>query len=173
MIGSQSTVAAETLRPIGVWLHQNGRIQVEISPCEDRLCGRIAWLRFPNNAAGRPLRDLKNPNQSLRRRTVMGMTVIRGLHFSGERTWDDGRIYNPDDGKTYRSNVTYQDDNTLLVRAYILLPMFGQTQIWTRVNSELDPHHKGTQIETENGHSAPYIAARNIAPGEGGSWNRN
>ncbi len=62
----------------------------------------------------------------------MGMTVIRGLVRSGPRLWTDGTIYNPDDGEIYNARVTVVDPDTLHVRAYVLLPLFGETQVWTR-----------------------------------------
>ena len=47
--------------------------------------------------------------------------------------WSGGRIYNPEDGKTYKCKLTLKDDNTLTVRGYVGLTIFGKTQYWTRV----------------------------------------
>jgi uncharacterized protein (DUF2147 family) len=127
-------VGAQSPTPVGIWLHANGRIQVAIAPCSDRLCGKIVWLKRPDDASGRPLVDFKNPNPALRARPLLGLTVLQGLRRTGERTWEDGQIYNPDDGTDYRALMSIQDNGDLLVRAYLLLPMLGKTQIWTRVS---------------------------------------
>jgi uncharacterized protein (DUF2147 family) len=116
----------------GVWLHSNKRILVEIAPCGEHFCGRIVWLKNPNDEMGEPRSDLGNPDPSQRGRLVMGMTVIRGLVRSGSGVWSDGTIYNPADGETYSARVTLVDPDTLRVRAYKFLPLFGETQIWTR-----------------------------------------
>src|SRR3954451_22906847 len=49
LVGSLAgtSVGAESPTPVGIWLHPNERIQVEIAPCGDRLCGRIVWFRGP------------------------------------------------------------------------------------------------------------------------------
>ena len=119
--------------PVGVWLHPNQRIQVEIAPCGARLCGRMIWFRWPNDAQGKPLVDFKNANPALRARPLLGLAIVHGLHRTGERTWGDGRIYNPDDGVEYNSVMTLPADGTLRVRAYVMLPLLGKTLIWTRV----------------------------------------
>ncbi len=52
----------------------------------------------------------------------------------GERgAWDGGRIYNPEDGETYRSTMTLDGNGTLRVRGYVGAPIFGRSQTWTRV----------------------------------------
>jgi uncharacterized protein (DUF2147 family) len=126
-------VGAQSPTPVGVWLHANGRIQVAIAPCSDRLCGKIVWFRRPNDASGRPLVDFKNPNPALRTRPLLGLTILQGLRRTGERTWEDGQIYNPDDGTRYQALMSIEENGDLRVRAYLLLPMLGKTQIWTRV----------------------------------------
>jgi uncharacterized protein (DUF2147 family) len=87
----------------------------------------------PTTPKGLPLVDLKHPDPALRKRPLLGLTVLRGLRRTGENTWEDGRIYNPDDGTEYNASMSIQNDSTLRVRAYVLLPLFGHTFIWTRV----------------------------------------
>lgn len=128
-----TSAGAESPTPVGVWLHANQRIRIEIAPCGDHLCGKLVWFRWPNDAQGLPLVDLKNSDRALRGRPILGLTILEGLRRRGERTWEDGRIYNPDDGENYRARMTIDDNGTLRVRAYLLLPLLGETQIWTRV----------------------------------------
>jgi uncharacterized protein (DUF2147 family) len=124
---------AQSPTPVGVWLHPNGRIKVAIAPCGDRLCGKLVWFHRPNDAQGQPLVDFKNTNPALRKRPLLGLTILRGLRRTGERSWSGGRIYNPDDGVDYRAKMTILNSGKLRVRAYVLLPLLGKTFIWTRV----------------------------------------
>lgn len=124
---------AQGQAPVGVWLHANGRIRLEIAPCGDLLCGKLVWFRWPNDAQGQPLNDLKNPDPALRGRPLLGLTVLSGLRPVGEGKWEDGVIYNPDDGKTYHAQASFKDNDTLRVRAYVVLPLLGKTLIWSRV----------------------------------------
>jgi uncharacterized protein (DUF2147 family) len=127
------SVDAQSPTPIGVWLHPNKRIEVEIAPCDDRLCGTIVWLKSPNDAQGRPLVDLRNPDPALRTRPLLGLTVLRGLRRADDGSWQDGKIYNPDDGGDYSALMSIEADGVLHVRAYVVDPNLGETQIWTRV----------------------------------------
>jgi uncharacterized protein (DUF2147 family) len=73
--------------------------------------------------------DLKNKNPELRSRPLLGLTVLRNLRHSGDNRWTGGRIYNANDGEDYWAQVSLLDDGTLRLRAYVLFPVFGETQI--------------------------------------------
>ena len=62
----------------------------------------------------------------------MGLPLIEAFAADGENRWSDGRIYNPEDGETYQATMRLTDANTLEVRGYVLLPLFGKTRTWTR-----------------------------------------
>lgn len=129
-----TAASAQSPTPVGVWLHANKRIQIEITPCEDRLCATIVWFQWPNDAQGLPLVDLKNKDPALRTRPLLGLKVLYGLRRTGENSWEDGYVYNPDDGVDYRAEMSIEKDGTLRIRAYVFIPWFGHTLIWTRVH---------------------------------------
>lgn len=128
-----TSVDAQAPTPTGVWLHENERIKLEIMPCGNELCGKLVWFRWPNDAQGLPLVDLKNRDSALRARPLLDLTVLTGLRRAADGKWEDGEIYNPDDGKEYRVQVSIQADGSLRARVYKFLPIFGETLIWTRV----------------------------------------
>ena len=80
--------------------------------------------------------DAKNPDPALRSRPLLGLTVLQDLRQTGEGIWEDGKIYNPDDGKEYQARMSIQEDGTLHVRAYVVLEVLGKTQVMTRVDHE-------------------------------------
>jgi uncharacterized protein (DUF2147 family) len=139
VVQGPAPLSAQELTPEGVWLHDNERIRVKIAPCDEQsdepLCGTIVWLKNPDDEEGVPRRDTENPDQTQRDQLVVGTTVIHGLVRSGPRLWTGGTIYNPDDGETYSARVTLVDPNTVHVRAYVLLPLLGETKVWTRVEN--------------------------------------
>jgi uncharacterized protein (DUF2147 family) len=126
---------AQTPTPVGVWLHDNKRIEIEIAPCGENLCGKLVWFKWPNDAHGLPLVDLKNPDPALRTRPLLGLTVLIGLRRTGQNTWEGGKIYDPDDGATYTASMSVPEDGSLQMRVYVLLPLFGKTLYWTRMHS--------------------------------------
>ena len=57
--------------------------------------------------------------------------MLDGFEKSGDK-WKKGRIYNPEDGKSYKSSIRLDDDpNVLKVKGCIAF--FCQSQYWTRV----------------------------------------
>jgi len=63
---------------------------------------------------------------------VQGLTILWGLE-KGDDNWDGGFILDPDNGRTYRSELRVTDNNEKLeVRGYIGFSLFGRTQVWIR-----------------------------------------
>jgi len=86
----------------GIWMLDSGKVTVRIAPCGSSLCGSIVGLAKPLNKEGKPKVDRKNPNEALRNRPLMGLTILADMKPSGENKWQ-GTIYNADDGRTYSS----------------------------------------------------------------------
>lgn len=126
------TIAGEVNeRALGVWADENGDSNIRIAPCNTGLCGRVVWLKSPNDASGRPKTDNKNPDESLRERPLLGLTIIAGLKpHSNERSLK-GRVYNADDGKMYDLYLT-PEGPTMKVEG-CLFGVLCDTQIWKRV----------------------------------------
>lgn len=120
--------------PRGVWMTEDERAALTISECGDRLCGRIVWLESMRGPSGTLRRDEENPDPAKRSEQICGLVVITDLERSGTDTWE-GSVYNPQDGKTYSGRITVLSDTALQVRAYVGLPFFGRSQIWTRADS--------------------------------------
>jgi uncharacterized protein (DUF2147 family) len=121
--------AAETAAE-GEWLLPNGKSKVMISPCAaspERLCGKISWLQNPAEGKNK---DTNNPDPSLRGRMIMGLPVINGFQSAGQGRWTGGQIYDPQNGKTYKSKMTLNADGTLKVEGCVL--MVCRPQTWTR-----------------------------------------
>jgi len=125
---------AQTTTPVGVWLHPDKRIEIEIAPCGDRFCAKIVWFKRPNGDDGLPLTDVKNKDLALRTRPLLGLNVLQNLRANGENNWADGEVYNPDDGANYRAQMSIDNAGNLRIRAFVLLPLLGHTLIWTPVH---------------------------------------
>ncbi len=115
---------------VGTWLSGDGDGWIEVMRHVEGISGRIAGS--PNDDPDRSKIDDKNPDPVLRDRELLGLDLFAGFHFDGDDRWIDGRIYDPNSGKTYRCIITVVDDNTLKVRGYVGVPILGRTEIWTR-----------------------------------------
>ena len=117
----------------GDWIVQDKSGRVRIAPCKtdaSRLCGNIVSMPKPNDAQGQPLRDANNPNAALKTRTILGLPLITGFKPNGAGKWNGGKIYNPQDGKTYNSKLELTPAGTLKVSGCVAV--ICKAQIWTR-----------------------------------------
>ena len=63
---------------------------------------------------------------------ILGMTIIDNVIDSGDGSWEDGQILDPNNGKSYTVRLTTQDAGEKLeVRGYI--GFFYRNQYWLRV----------------------------------------
>jgi uncharacterized protein (DUF2147 family) len=132
--GLLSLAAGAADTPAGLWLTESGNAAVEIKDCgAGLLCGQIVWLEEPNDETGKPKTDKKNPSADLKSQKLCGMLMIGNFKAKSPSSYEDGFIYNPEDGKTYSSEMELKADGSLHVRGYVGFPMFGKSQVWTRL----------------------------------------
>ena len=132
-------MASEADTVLGVWQTAQGKSKVEVYQCGDKYCGKIIWLKKPvypesdeMGMGGQTKIDRMNPDESLRKRSMIGLTIIEGFKYDSELEWEDGTIYDPQSGKTYTSKMKLVDPGTLELRGYVGIPLFGKTVTWTR-----------------------------------------
>jgi uncharacterized protein (DUF2147 family) len=124
----------------GKWWNQEKTSQIEIFKQEGKYVGRIIWLKVPlypgddpKGMAGKPKIDRENPDHAKRDRPLLGMVMVWGFTPEGENLWENGFIYDPRNGKTYKCKMTLKSDDVLDVRGFIGVSLFGKTNTWTRV----------------------------------------
>jgi len=93
------------------------------------------WLSEPNRD-GKPAIDRNNPDEALRTRPLCGLEMLGDFRQTEPNRWGDGWIYNPENGKRYHATMTL-DGNLLKLRGYVGIPLFGETQTWTRADPKL------------------------------------
>ena len=118
---------------LGVWESGSGKARVKIDKLGEKYFGKIVWLREPNNEEGKPKVDKNNPDEKLRNTPLLGYRMLKDFVYTGEKNWEDGTIYDPENGSTYSCEITMTDENTLDVRGFIGLSVFGRTDVWKRV----------------------------------------
>jgi uncharacterized protein (DUF2147 family) len=136
-------LAADAADPLaGDWVTGDGKAHVRLALAGDGKTetGTIVWLQSPNDDSGKPRQDEHNPDAAQRTRPVMGLTILTGLGPEGDGAWDDGRIYDPMSGKTYRCKATLAEDGkTLRFRGYVGISLLGRSETWTRVQPAAAP----------------------------------
>jgi uncharacterized protein (DUF2147 family) len=110
------------------WRTQSGAGTVRIEACATKTCGRIL-SGAPK--AGETGLDFRNPNPALRSRPLIGTNILSNFTRQADYSYKGGTIYNPEDGKTYRSEFKLKPDGNLAVKGCV--GPLCQTQTWTPV----------------------------------------
>lgn len=119
--------------PLGVWLDHTGRGAVEIVPCATELCGRIVWMKEPIDKTGKPLVDSQNSDQTRRNAPICGLQIIGGLKQQRDGSWDNGWIYDPEQGESFDLEVRLLKDQSLQVKGYKVVKFLNETFKWQRL----------------------------------------
>lgn len=119
----------------GLWLTEAGNATVRIADCgpgpmEGTPCGLVETADIPE---GEPTTDVNNADPALRNEPIIGLTMLDGFEADGEK-WKKGRIYNPEDGKSYKSSIRLDKENPDVLRVKGCIAFLCQTQEWTRVD---------------------------------------
>jgi uncharacterized protein (DUF2147 family) len=118
----------------GTWKTEDGDGVVEFYPCDQKICGRFHWLK--KDSPEHPSLDDKNPDPEQRTRHLCEMSFMGGFTPQGEGRFTDGWIYSPHDGGTYSGNLTLKNSDTVELRGFVFIPLFGETQVWKRTGSD-------------------------------------
>ena len=103
----------------GVWIDHTGRGAVEITECNGKLCGHVAWVQ-----------DAKNSDQC-------GKQIIGNVKSVGKNKWDNGWIYDPDSGSKYDVELTPVGTEKLKVVGYAGTKWLSETYTWKRAPADL------------------------------------
>jgi uncharacterized protein (DUF2147 family) len=108
---------------VGRWRDSDGESEIAISRCGPALCGKIVWLKQDRF-------DIFNPNEGLRKRSLLGLQVLSG--FKPAKGVLEGEGYNPADGKTYRTTLEPTSARSLVIRGCVLGGLICDDDIWSR-----------------------------------------
>ena len=118
---------------IGVWSPSHGKAKVKITKVGTKYFGKIVWLKEPLNEQGEKKTDRNNPDAKMHDTPLLGYKILKDFEYVGKKTWENGTIYDPENGSLYSCTIKMTNKNTLDVRGYIGVSMIGRTDTWTRL----------------------------------------
>ena len=131
-VGFQSFAQNEIL---GTWYNDIKSSKIEVYEEKGLYYGRITWLEDPANSDGStPRVDEFNEDPALAKRQLMNLVILKELQWNAsEKEWQEGTIYDPNNGKTYECYCLLQEDGTLYFKGYVLgITWLGRSTVWTR-----------------------------------------
>jgi hypothetical protein len=118
----------EANKVVGKWHLENG-LDIDIYEQNGKYHGKIIALNDFND--GQKL-DEKNPDKSLRNRSLLGIVLLKNLSYNVEKgIWEDGKMYAPHMGMTANLEIKKVASNTLTAVGSKLL--FWHTEEWQRI----------------------------------------
>jgi len=136
ILATTAIYAQDENKILGTWFASNGESKVSIvKGTNGKFSGSVVWLKEPNRD-GKPKTDHKNPDEKLRSRPTLGLTILSGFVYDADdKEWEDGTIYDPKEGKTYKCIMWFEEDlNKLHVKGYIGFSLIGKEVVWTKAN---------------------------------------
>lgn len=130
ILGLHSSAQAQADKLEGFWFNDKKDAKIQIYKAADgKFYGKIVWLKEPLKN-GKPKLDEQNEKAGLRNQPIVGLVILKGFDKDGN-TYEDGTIYDPQNGKTYDCKMTL-NGKTVSIRGFIGFSMFGRTTVWER-----------------------------------------
>jgi uncharacterized protein (DUF2147 family) len=144
MAGARAEGDAGADQVLGHWFTDKEEAKVEITKKDGKFFGKLIWLSEPKYPADDPeagveKHDRENPDAKLKSRPVLGLEILKEFSYAGENLWQNGTIYDPESGKTYKCKMWIDEKDKLKVKGYVGVSVLGRTTIWTRAPKEEKP----------------------------------
>ena len=133
-VSAFSQIQADDVR--GFWYTEEKDAKIKIFRATNgKYYGKITWMETPNEEDGTPKLDVENPKSELQKKPIMGLMLLKGFSFnSTENEWENGTIYDPNNGNTYKCMMWFDgnDKDVLRVKGYVGFSLIGREVAWTR-----------------------------------------
>ena len=115
---------------LGKWESTEKNLIVEVYKQDGDFKAKILWFYDPDDTIT-PIEqrlDIKNPDNQLRDRKIIGMDILAGLMYNPKQNkWTGGKIYDSSSGKTWEATAWLTGPGALRVRGFYLVRWFGRT----------------------------------------------
>lgn len=126
-----TATTAQNASVMGLWLSEKHDGIFRIAPCGDAVCGTLIGLSY---GPDEPMPHAKDG------RSECNLVMLTGFHpmTDDPGRWE-GKILDPDAGNLYHAQIWSPKPDILKLRGYILVPVFGETQTWSRYHGTIGP----------------------------------
>ena len=126
-IGKAMGQTGEADRLLGTYMTEGNKGKVTIEKSGDVYFGKLVW------SVTKGAVDKNNPVKSERTKKLVGKTILTGFKYASKNVWEDGKIYDPENGKTYSCKITLKSNGDITVRGFIGISLLGRNTTWKRV----------------------------------------
>lgn len=138
-----SAALSATYSPLGYWktisseTHEPRSI-VLISQTDQQCLSGHVLMGFPHADGTKPFPYCTECSDKLTNKRIDGIELLWAYRQDGNdpNRWIKGKVLDPEDGKIYHSTISMENEDTLVIRGYIGLPIIGRSQTWQRVTQQ-------------------------------------
>ncbi len=118
----------------GIWWNEAKTVKIKVDKKDGKYIGTVVYIIPKIFIDGAPAMDDKNPDVTLRRRSVLNLQILSDLVYDPfEKDWKNGMIYDPKTGNTYECLVWLAGKNTLQLKGFVAgIRMLGRKSTCTR-----------------------------------------
>ena len=113
---------------LGYYMSSDNNIILKFYRSNTKYYGKIVWIRNASRL------DSLNPDKSKRNRKLLGSLAGWDFVYVSKDTWNRGRIYDANSGKTYKATISRDKNGNMTIRGYIGIKAFGKTEYFTKVD---------------------------------------
>ena len=118
----------------GKWERDAKDLVIKVYTVNNKFMAEIVWFKNTTKKAMGEWEDVKNPDEKLRNRKLLGMNVLTDLEYvPASNSWEHGLIYDSTSGRKWNSAAYIDKEGQLEVRGYWHFKFIGKTLTFNRV----------------------------------------
>ena len=108
--------------------------KIRVSKANGGYRAEVIWVDKLYKEDGSVKTDIKNPDKSKQNVPIDKIVLIEKITYNAkDKSWEDGKIYQPTSGKTFKVVCSFEDEKTLKVRGYLGFAALGRTVLWKKI----------------------------------------
>lgn len=131
LLALPSLIQAQEDQVLGTWLNDKGTAHVRVFKATNgKYYGKIEWLKTEPDRM-----DVNNPDEAKQSEPLLGLMILQSFQYESDKNqWNNGTIYDPDNGKTYDCYMWFDESKILSIKGYVLgMKFVGRETKWTSV----------------------------------------
>lgn len=129
-------IAQDADKITGIWWNDEKTSKIKVEKKDGKYIGTIIYIIPERYVDGTPPKDDKNPDASLKNRSLIGLQILSGFEYDAKKKeWKNGKIYDPKSGNTYDCYSWLENNDLLKLKGFVAgIRLLGRTSEWYRTD---------------------------------------